>query len=131
MHVYLQDGSKFFPFFPSDLLLSPTNYFRKELQYILHSRHKAEIEILSSKQYEPISELSSAANSDLDNTRAHDASNGHSSPSYNPASTLLDGLPSAHLVSSSSSSFKQGTHGLLVQYLSMKVTDYVVSARRL
>jgi hypothetical protein len=133
MNVYPHDGSKFIPFFPLVLLISPTNHFRKELQYILHSRHKAEIEILSSKQYEPISDISSAANPDLDNTYdGHDVSNGHTSPSYNPAPVLLDGLPSAHLVSSSSSSFKhgtQGTHMLLVRYLSMKVTNYVVSAR--
>ena len=109
-----------------------TILFRKELQYILYSRHKAEIEILSSKQYErscsrePISGISSPANFNLDNTYdGRDAPNG---PSYNPASALLDGLTSAHLISSSS--FKNGTHVLLVRYLSMKVTNCVVSARR-
>lgn len=121
MHDYPQDGSKFILFFPIGfgIKVQPTILFRKELQYILHSRHKAEIEILSNKQYERSCSLAPTANSDLDNTDGRDAPNGHTSPSYNPASTLLDGLTSAH-----------GTHVLLVRYLSMKVTNYVVSARR-
>ena len=122
------------PFYLISFDIKSNQPFRKELQYILHSRHKAEIEILTSKQYnsEPISasDVSSAAISHLDNTYdGRDVLNGHTSPSYNPASTLLDSIPSAHLVSSSNSS-KHGTHVLLVRYLSMKVTNYVVSARR-
>jgi len=132
MHIYPQDGSKLLLFFPIGfgIQVQLTILFRKELQYILHSRHKAEIEILSSKQYErscsrePISS-SSAANPGLDIT-------GRDAPhelSYNPASALSDGLTSAHPIPSSSS-LKHGTHVLLVQYLSMKVTNCVVLARR-
>ena len=80
-----------------------------------------------------MSGMSSVASCDLDNTYDDgDAPNEHTSPSYNSASasTLSDSLVSAHLVSSSSSSFKHGTPMLLVRYLSMKVTNYVVSASR-
>ena len=133
MHVYPQDGSKSILFSPG-IKVQLTILFRKELQYILYSRHKAELEILSSKQYErscscePIFGISSATNSNLDNT--YDGCDAPNGPSYNPASALLDGSTAAHLISSSSSSFKNGTHVLIVRYLSMKVTNYVVSARR-
>ncbi|KAF8800283.1 DNA topoisomerase IV, alpha subunit [Phlegmacium glaucopus] len=120
--------------------------WKKELQYILHSRHKAEIEILSSKQshsHEPFSGISCSTNSCRDDSMMWDQENicdydgpdasGHTSPSYNPA--LLNSPTSAHLTSiasSSSSSFKprHRPHVLLVRYLSLKVTNCVMLARR-
>lgn len=139
-HVYLQDGSELIFFSPCWQTFNPL--FRKELQYIIHSRHKAEIEILSSKQYErlytrePNSCRYDSVMLDQDNvcnSDGLDAPSGCISPPYNPASSLLNSSTSIASLSKfpkTSSKPQYGPHILLVRYLSLKVTNCVLSARR-
>ena len=140
-HIYLQDGSELIFFSPADLRkFNPL--FRKELQYIIHSRHKAEIEILSSKQYErPCTREPNSCRYDsvmLDqdnvcNSDGLDGPSGRTSPPYNAAPSSLNSSTTIASLSNfpkTSSKPQHGPHILLVRYLSLKVTNCVLSARR-
>ncbi|KAF8971127.1 Spo11/DNA topoisomerase VI subunit A [Flammula alnicola] len=126
--------------------------WKKEMQYMLHSRHKAEIEILSSVQ----SNYKAASHAKLPLSNARIDSMGSKQNETNiscPEDLLHDDidLPSADAfdcslyapLGSDASEFPDPSgsfnvtserlcapHALLLRYLELKITDFVVSARR-